>query len=111
MATVATGIPAGICAMDSRASSPPITPADILFTTQVAQDREIGAFRESAYDMIDAVESDTTRPPSLTLSGRRLEPWSVPGPSRRRPWATVALLAALALSLVEWATHHRRWTV
>src|SRR2546430_16706162 len=29
MATVATGIPAGIGAMDSRASSPPSTPADM----------------------------------------------------------------------------------
>ncbi len=43
----------------------PVTPADLLFTTQVAQDREIGAFRESAYDMIDAVESDGDR--SLTV--------------------------------------------
>jgi hypothetical protein len=60
---------------------------------------------------IDPAESDTTRPPALVLGGRPQPAWNVPAPVRRRPWGTLALLAALALSLVEWGTHHRRWTV
>jgi len=60
---------------------------------------------------IDAAESDTTRAPALALAGRPLPAWTVPAPARQRPWGTVALLLALALSLVEWGTHHRRWTV
>jgi hypothetical protein len=60
---------------------------------------------------IDPAEADTTRAPTLSLAGRPQPAWTVPSPVRRRPWGTMALLAALALSLVEWGTHHRRWTV
>jgi hypothetical protein len=56
-------------------------------------------------------ESDTSRAPALVLDGAPRPPWPVPPPARRPPWATLALVVALALSLVEWATHHRRWTV
>jgi hypothetical protein len=65
----------------------------------------------AAAEGLDPRESDTTRAPALTLAGQPQRPWSVPPPARHRPWGTLALLAALALSLVEWVTHQRRWTV
>jgi Ca-activated chloride channel family protein len=64
-----------------------------------------------AANLFDAAESDTRMAPSCTVGGRPLPPWQPPPPSRRPPWPTVALILAALLSLAEWATHHRRWTV
>ncbi|HEY2900556.1 MAG TPA: VWA domain-containing protein [Polyangia bacterium] len=64
-----------------------------------------------AANLNDAVESDTTPVSTLTLGGRW---WPAPDSPRRRPqrpyWAW-ALMAAAALTLFEWASYHRRWTV
>lgn len=49
----------------------PFTADDLVFTTKVAQDREIGAFREAAYDLIEAVEA----PDSHTVLVRWREPY------------------------------------
>jgi hypothetical protein len=59
----------------------------------------------------DATESDLRQPPALLLDGRPVAPWQPPRPARPPFSATVALILALALSLVEWASHHGRWTV
>jgi hypothetical protein len=47
----------------------------------------------------------------LALAGRALAPPDPPRGSGRRPLATIALVLAAALLLLEWATTHRRWTV
>jgi hypothetical protein len=60
---------------------------------------------------LDPQESDTSRAPALALGSRPVAAWTVPGPARGQPWGLLALVAALALSLLEWTTHHRRWTV
>jgi hypothetical protein len=64
-----------------------------------------------AANLADAVESDTAPPPALVLGGRTL---AAPDPparrTRREIWIGV-LLAAFALSLLEWRSYHRRWTV
>jgi Ca-activated chloride channel homolog len=70
-----------------------------------------GERRTLAANLFDPSESDTRLGDKLVLGGRTIAPWQPPAPSRRRPWAVVALLAAFGLSLVEWASHHRRWTV
>jgi hypothetical protein len=70
-----------------------------------------GERRTLAANLFDPVESDTRSGTTLVLGGRTLQPWEPPAPARRRPWAVLALLMAFGLSLVEWASHHRRWTV
>ena len=100
-------------AFDVRRSDLPLRPSFPLLLANMfdwLDDRHEPDPSPAGSARIDPVESDTTRPPALTL-GRPLEPWRVPPPARRWPWGTLALLAALALSLVEWGTHHRRWTV
>jgi Ca-activated chloride channel family protein len=64
-----------------------------------------------AANLFDASESDTRPAPALLLGGRALFAWSPPRSTRHYPFTTLALLAALALSLAEWLSHHRRWTV
>jgi VWA domain-containing protein/aerotolerance regulator-like protein len=77
--------------------------------------RRAGFYRVGATTLAanagDAVESDTAPVRSLVLGGRALSPPDPPVGHGRRPLATLALLAAAALLLVEWATTHRRWTV
>jgi Ca-activated chloride channel homolog len=70
-----------------------------------------GAPSVVAANLFDAAESDTRLSPILILGGRTLPPWSPPPPARRLPWSILALLAAAMLSLAEWLSHHRRWTV
>jgi hypothetical protein len=70
-----------------------------------------GGSRVIAANLADPTESDLSRVPSLALGGRTLQPWTPPPPTRRTPWALMAVVAALALSLFEWGSHHRRWTV
>jgi hypothetical protein len=64
-----------------------------------------------AANLFDATESDTRAAPALVLGGGPVPPWTVPRPSRRLPLTTLAVIAAVALSLTEWLSHHRRWTV
>lgn len=59
----------------------------------------------------DAVESDTAPVAALVLGGQTLAPPDPPRGTGRRSLATMALWAAAALLLLEWATTHRRWTV
>jgi hypothetical protein len=64
-----------------------------------------------AANLGDATESDTTPAATLDLGGRTPPP---PDPPARRPRREIwwlALVAAAALSLGEWWTYHRRWTV
>jgi hypothetical protein len=100
-------------AFDVRRSDLPLRPSFPLLLANVFDwlDERRAEATSAGGEAIDASESDTTRPPSLTLSGQAVAPWTVPAPARGRPWGTLALFAALALSLLEWATHHRRWTV
>jgi hypothetical protein len=101
-------------AFDVRRSDLPLRPSFPLLlanTFDWLDDRRPEGTARAAGPRLDPLESDTTRAPALVLAGRPLEPWTVPPPARRPPWGTVALLAALALSLIEWGTHHRRWTV
>jgi peptide/nickel transport system substrate-binding protein len=63
----------------------PVTPADLLFTTQVAQDREIGAFRESAYDMIEGVETDGDRSVTVRWKQPYIEADNLFSPERVPP--------------------------
>jgi hypothetical protein len=64
-----------------------------------------------AANLFDASESDTRTAAALTVAGRSQAPWTPPPPRHRQPLSTVALIAALALSLGEWLSHHRRWTI
>jgi von Willebrand factor type A domain/Aerotolerance regulator N-terminal len=64
-----------------------------------------------AANLGDPTESDTRPAPTLDLGGRVLAP---PDPPVRRPRREIwwlALLAAALLTLGEWWTYHRRWTV
>jgi hypothetical protein len=70
-----------------------------------------GGSRVIAANLADPTESDVSVAPSFAAGGRTLAPWTPPPPARRRPWALIAVVAALALSLFEWGSHHRRWTV
>lgn len=49
----------------------PVSADDLIFTTRVVQDREIAAFREAAYDFIEALES----PDPQTITVRWREPF------------------------------------
>lgn len=61
-------------------------------------------------NLSDAGESDLRPPPALTIGGRAVETWAEP-PARRHDLVLLALVLAAALSLVEWWSYHRRWTV
>jgi Ca-activated chloride channel family protein len=101
-------------AFDVRRSDLPLRPSFPLLLANSfdwLDDRPAPGATAAGSRRADAAESDTTRAPALSLGGRPLPAWTVPAPVRRRPWGTLALVAALALSLVEWGTHHRRWTV
>lgn len=64
-----------------------------------------------AANLDDPVESDTTPAPALVLGGKTLSATDPPVGGRRAEIWTRALIAALALSLFEWWSYHRRWTV
>ncbi|HZT06331.1 MAG TPA: ABC transporter substrate-binding protein [Chloroflexota bacterium] len=49
----------------------PLTSADLLFTLDVVRDREVGAFREAAYDMIEGADAPDPR----TVTVRWKEPY------------------------------------
>jgi hypothetical protein len=59
----------------------------------------------------DPIESDTTPAKTLVLRDRVLAPPDPPTRRGRRELWWLALVAAAALSLGEWWTYHRRWTV
>ncbi len=59
----------------------------------------------------DAVESDTAPVRALALGGRALPPPDPPHPGQRRAYWAWALMVAVALTLLEWWSYHRRWTV
>jgi hypothetical protein len=71
----------------------------------------IGSAMTLAANLGDAVESDTAPASSLVMCGKTLAPPAPPVRHARRPIWWWALLAAAALSLIEWCTYHRRWTV
>lgn len=100
-------------AFDVRRSDLPLRPSFPLLLANVFEwlDERAAPAGTASARRAAVAESDTSRPAALALDGRPLAPWPVPAPAHRAPWGTLALLAALALSLVEWATHHRRWTV
>ncbi|HET6284892.1 MAG TPA: VWA domain-containing protein [Polyangia bacterium] len=62
-------------------------------------------------NLSDAVESDTEPVKNLTLGGRALAPPDPPRKGPRRALWMMALVAAVALTLFEWCSYHRRWTV
>jgi len=62
-------------------------------------------------NLSDAVESDTEPVKNLTLGGRALAPPDPPRKGPRYPLWVIALVAAVALTLFEWWSYHRRWTV
>jgi len=63
-----------------------------------------------AANLADPNESDIT-PRALVIAGRTAPPPDLGGPGpRRRLWALL-LVAAIALSLFEWVSYQRRWTV
>jgi Ca-activated chloride channel family protein len=64
-----------------------------------------------AANLFDGAESDTRMTPSCAVGGQSVPPWRAPRPNRHQSWPTLALVLAAVLSLAEWATHHRRWTV
>jgi hypothetical protein len=65
-----------------------------------------GGERLVVANLSDANESDTRARPRLSAPEL-----TIPRRSQSRPWAVWALMAAAALSLCEWWSHHRRWTV
>jgi hypothetical protein len=64
-----------------------------------------------AANLGDTVESDTAPAATLDLGGHLLAPPDPPAPRPRRELWRLALVAAVALSLGEWWSYHRRWTV
>jgi hypothetical protein len=64
-----------------------------------------------AANLADATESDTAPARQLVLAGRTLAAPDPPAPGRQRELWLLALVAAAALSLCEWWSYHRRWTV
>jgi hypothetical protein len=72
-----------------------------------------GGNRDLAANLNDAVESDTAPVPRLSLGGRLLPPVDQT-PTRggqHRSYGSWALIVAAALTLFEWWSYHRRWTV
>jgi hypothetical protein len=70
-----------------------------------------GPTRTLAANLTDPTESDLTPAAHLTIAGHTLPPPDPPVRRPRRPIWWWALIAAAALSLAEWWTYHRRWTV
>jgi len=70
-----------------------------------------GPARTLAANLADPTEADTTPAEHLTVAGRTLQPPDPPVRRPRRPIWWWAIVAAAALSLGEWWTYHRRWTV
>ncbi|HVR61191.1 MAG TPA: VWA domain-containing protein [Polyangia bacterium] len=64
-----------------------------------------------AANLADPVESDTAPARTLALGGRTLPAPDAPRPGQRRAYWAWALMAAAALTLFEWCSYHRRWTV
>lgn len=67
--------------------------------------------RTIAANLADASESDTAPASKLIIAGNAAPPPDPPVHRPRRPIWWWAILAAVALSLSEWWTYHRRWTV
>ncbi len=70
-----------------------------------------GAVSVLGANLASAVESDTRRPARLDVAGRPVATWEPPPRTTRADFATFALAVAAALSLFEWWSHQRRWTV
>ena len=64
-----------------------------------------------AANLGETVESDTTPAAKPAFGGHPLAPPDPPAPRPRRELWWLALVAAAALSLTEWWSYHRRWTV
>ena len=64
-----------------------------------------------AANLADIVESDTRARTGAVTAGLSMASWSPAQPRRVRAFALWAALAAFALSLCEWWSYHRRWTV
>jgi len=83
-----------------RVAAPPAAPGAPVRTAQTL-----------AANLADATESDTAPAAKLVVAGQTLRPPDPPVRRARRPIWWWALIAAAALSLAEWWTYHRRWTV
>jgi hypothetical protein len=70
-----------------------------------------GPTRTLAANLADSTEADLKPAAHLTVAGKTLQPPDPPVRRPRRPIWWWALIAAAALSLAEWWTYHRRWTV
>ena len=70
-----------------------------------------GPPRALAANLADPTEADLTPAAHLIIAGKTLQPPDPPVRRPRRPIWWWALIAAAALSLAEWWTYHRRWTV
>ncbi len=81
-------------------------PEQGLYRISAVDDGGRSAERLVVANLADATESDTRARPGLAATEVTL-----PGRSRAQSWALWALLATAALSLCEWWSHHRRWTV
>lgn len=67
--------------------------------------------RVLAANVVEAGESDLREAPRWTHAGRTQAAWTTPPAARRTSWGRLALVVALLLSLVEWWSYHRRWTI
>ncbi|HXI54712.1 MAG TPA: VWA domain-containing protein [Polyangia bacterium] len=76
-----------------------------------------GVVRTLAANLNDAIESDTAPVPRLSLGGRLLplvdqsQSATPTRGGRHRSYGSWALMVAAALTLFEWWSYHRRWTV
>ncbi len=88
----------------------PVT-SGLLTLTPADRGEGIGMIRTLAANLADPTESDTTPAAHLVVAGQTLQPPDPPVRRPRRPIWWWAIVAAAALSLAEWWTYHRRWTV